>query len=276
MTSSQALWALFAIFCVQGVTGGAVLLLGRQQPLLSRCLPFFVSGAAGVLLATACLDLLPEAVQAARGPLIWEILLITLVLLFCLEALAQNTESAAYFADSDELGPLLPTDSPLQEQHGHGHQHLSSRTGAGAISLLLGSALHSSIDGIAIGAAFAAGSRPGWSAAIAVALHELPHRLGDFSVLLHRGMSRRRAAQVAIGTGAAAFAGGLGVMGLGHHAHAMDWLLPVSAASFLYIALVDLVPELHAHRRSRRAWWEIACLIGGAALIAAVIHLPGE
>lgn len=278
MTSSEALWALFAIFCVQAVAGAAVLLLGRRGTLLATALPYLISAAAGVLLATACLDLLPEAMQASAGSLVpWETLLLSLLCLFCLEA---ATKPSPVASSSSEFGvaPFEAHPQTHEESHAfvHRHSHESPRGESGALSLVLGSALHSLVDGIAIGAAFSAGHRPGWSAAIAVGLHELPHRLGDFSLLLHKGISRRLAAQLALGAGATAFMGGLGVIALGQRAHASHVLLPVSAATFLYIALADLVPELHGHHKGRQMWAEIACLCGGAALIAVVIHLPGE
>lgn len=75
MNSSQVIWALVAILCVQAVTDIAVLSLGRREAALARSLPFLVSGAAGVLLATACLDLLPEAVRVSGpGLAVWSTL----------------------------------------------------------------------------------------------------------------------------------------------------------------------------------------------------------
>lgn len=275
MTSSQALWALFAILCVQGVTASAVLLLGRRASALVRLLPYLVSTAAGVLLATACLDLLPEAVRNGAGIGMWSTLLISLLALFSLEALAHEQAS-------HEVSPNTPShvashvhhESISGDQHGHIHYGRADRHTAAP--LVLGSALHSAVDGVAIAAAFTAGPRPGWSAAAAVCLHELPHRLGDFSLLLHKGVEQRRAAQLAVASGAAAFVGGLAVVALGEHTQAAPWLLPVSAASFLYIALADLVPELQAQGRTRRLWWEVLCVLSGAALIAAMTRFPGE
>ncbi len=279
MTSSEMFWALLAIFLVQAVTDLAVLIIGRHELALLRALPYLVSAAAGVLLSTACLDLLPEAVRLG-GPSssVWEVFLGSLLALFCLEAIAHGkselgtprdvSTSMADAENDPEEGGILP--------EVHHHWHSERGKSQGTAPLLLGSALHSAVDGLAIAAAFAAGRGPGWSAAVAVGLHELPHRLGDFSLLLHKGLSRRLAAQLAIGTGATAFAGGLVVLLFGHYAQAARWLTPVSAASFLYIALVDLVPEVQSQRKSGRMWWEIACLVGGAGLIAAIIHLPGE
>ncbi len=279
LTSSHSFWALLAILCVQGVTDLAVLIVGTQEMALSRSLPCLVSGAAGVLLATACLDLLPEAVRlAGSSSSVWQVLLGSLLALFCLEALAHGTadKQASRGPSNEGIAPPTAGDGRAGAPVLHHHPHSIREVSRGAGPLLLGSALHSGVDGLAIAAAFAVGRGPGWSAAVAVGLHELPHRLGDFSLLLHKGLSRRAAAQMAIAAGATAFVGGLVVLAFGHYAQAARWLTPVSAASFLYIALVDLVPEVQSQHKSGRMGWEIACLLGGAGLVAAIIHLPGE
>ena len=279
MRSSQAFWALSAIVCVQAITDAAVVLVGRRQAALLRSLPLLVSAAAGVLLATACLDLLPEAVHASGhasgyAPSIWEILLVSLLGLFGLEAgihAAGGSDSPRPQPATDENSEpyseaaLLPQVRPMRE-----HEV------AGAWSLLLGSSLHSAVDGLAIAAAFAAGRRTGCLAALAVGLHELPHRLGDFSLLVHMGLRSRKAAWWAIGAGGMALVGALAAFTFGQHAAAASWLLPVSAATFLYIALADLLPQLHAHPGHRGRVGVAVCLLGGAALIAAVNHFLGE
>ncbi len=273
MNSSQVLWALVAILGVQSVAGLAVVGLGRRQLLLDRWLPYLVSGAAGVLLSTACLDLMPEAVKAqGPGMFVWRALLVSLVALFCVQAVAHwFTEDALGTSPNAGDVPLSPPD----HRHGHllhSHPRMQARPGA----LLLGSALHSTVDGVAIVAAFAAGPRAGWSAALAIGLHELPHRIGDFALLLHLGLPQRRAGLLAVGAGAMALIGGLAVALAGEHQRSPLWLLPVSAATFLYIALVDLVPELQANRHGRAIWGQIVCLAAGAALMAVLVQLSGE
>ncbi len=276
MTLSQALWALVAIAAVQATTDLAVLGLGRREALLARWLPYLVSGAAGVLLATACLDLLPEGIrQAGNSPAFWRTLLAALLALFCLQLAVRGW---GHDAEPDAV--------TVAGVHTHGRQTVAAnqkhdRRGSSmsrniTVPLLLGSTLHSIVDGIAIAAAFAAGRGAGWSAAMAVGLHEFPHRLGDFTLLLHSGMERRKAAQLALGAGAAAFAGGLAVTLHGQRATSAPWLIPVSAATFLYIALVDLLPEIQAQRRAGRPPWEVACLLCAAALMAVAFHLAKE
>src|SRR5579875_573581 len=118
--TSQVLWALLAIGGVQAVTSLLVLGVGQREVALLRWLPYLVSGAAGVLLATACLDLLPDAVRASGASMaVWDVLLLTILLLFCVQAAAGN------MTDS-------PTETAVPEFQVHVHEHhhhngLSSR-----------------------------------------------------------------------------------------------------------------------------------------------------
>ncbi len=264
-------WALVAIVAVQAVTSMAMLGVGHRDHAVRRVLPYLVSGAAGVLLATACLDLLPEAVRnAGPGMGVWNVLLGTLLALFCIQACAHLLSDKAANGDACDADlhahPIRETSPPLPSG-------VRSRPAPG--TLLLGSGLHSMVDGVAIAAAFAAGWGPGWSATLAVGLHELPHRLGDFSLLLHMGIPKGRAAGAAIGAGAMAVVGAAAVIAFGYSAASARWLLPVSAGSFLYIALVDLLPEMHATRRAGNVWWQLVCLCGGAVLMAVAAHAEG-
>jgi zinc and cadmium transporter len=161
----------------------------------------------------------------------------------------------------------------MDDEHGlHHHHHGASKPA----TLLLGSFLHSLVDGTGIAAAFAVDPRVGWVTALAVGLHEIPHRLGDFALLLHMGLARGRAAWLAIGAGGSSLLGWAVVAALGaEHSQQVAWLLPVSAGSFLYISLVDLLPELQVERRPAAVLWQIVCLAAGIALALGLTHMRG-
>jgi zinc and cadmium transporter len=109
-----------------------------------------------------------------------------------------------------------------------------------------------------------------------VGLHEIPHRLGDFALLVHMGLSRGRAALLAIAAGGSSLLGWGVVAALGAGgSHRVAWLLPVSAGSFLYISLVDLLPELQSEQTPAAVVGQIAALAGGVALALGLTHLPG-
>jgi zinc and cadmium transporter len=104
----------------------------------------------------------------------------------------------------------------------------------------------------------------------------VPHRVGDFAVLLHAGYTATSALRMAVLPSLGALLGVALVAAFGASGGtAVYWLLPISAASFLYIACVNLLPELrHQHGRLALAL-QMLCLFGGAALVALVAGLPG-
>jgi zinc and cadmium transporter len=108
--------------------------------------------------------------------------------------------------------------------------------------------VHNFIDGAMIGAALVTSVTLGVSAAVAVAAHEVPHEIGDFAVLLHAGYSRGRALALNILCGLASAVGAAGaVLLVDVVPDLLPYMLALASASFLYVALSDLVPDLHSH-----------------------------
>ncbi len=244
---------LITVFAVQAAAVGAAWLLRSRVEQLHRQLPYLVSVAVGVLLATALLHLLPEAVEALgnrRG--LWLCIGGTLFALFALERVVHT------FADQPDAA----------------YAGTDTKADAGALrplNLLLASSLHSFVDGTAIATAFAVSPRLGLLTGVAVGLHEVPHRLGDVAVLLHLGVAPARAMRFAVLAGVPALLGAGAVLLVGEAgSHAVRWLLPVSAASFLYIAGVNLLPELRAGMGRWALLLQLGCLLGGAGVVLAV------
>jgi len=139
--------------------------------------------------------------------------------------------------------------------HGHSHAHTHIHSAPDSISsvawmVLLGDGFHSFADGIAIGAAFSESVTSGFSTAIAVLCHELPHKVGDFAMLLKAGMSVKQAVVYNIAIAVFSFVGMLVGTLVGGHESALPWIFMATAGIFIYIALVDMMPELssgHAH-----------------------------
>jgi zinc and cadmium transporter len=249
---------------VQMVAALAVISLHRSEAWLRRALPYVISVAVGVLLATGTVHLLPEAIEAlGNRSAVWITLVLTMLGLYSFERMFQvfSGVSAEPAADAEEA-----------HERGHHHHHHASRPA----TLLLGSFMHSLVDGTGIAAAFAIDVRVGWVTALAVGLHEIPHRLGDFALLIHMGISRGRAALLAIGAGGSSLLGWALVAALGQHgSHQVAWLLPVSAGSFLYISLVDLLPELQHERRPKAVLGQIIGLGVGIVLALGLTYIPG-
>ncbi len=270
-----------AVAGVQVVAVAAAWLLRRRDRLLREHLPYLVSLAVGVLLGTALLHLLPEAVELLGNRMaVWASLGGTMVLLFAVERIFYAvTGVRAEQPDPQRL--LLEHEA---HEHGHAHHHCE-RGERGAhdgrttqpMSLVIASMLHSFVDGAAISTAFAASERIGWLTAFAVALHEIPHRIGDFALFLHLGVSKERALRYAAIEGVPALVALGVVLALGSQGlRAIHWLLPISAGSFLYIAMVSLMPELQIECRMGRVLGQLGCLVGGVLLVAALAGLPGN
>ncbi|XP_061647629.1 zinc transporter ZIP10 isoform X2 [Phyllopteryx taeniolatus] len=162
--------------------------------------------------------------------------------------------------------PLKPADahrSPAKvnghkvKQHSHGHSHShggnchsdQEMKDAGIASIawmvIMGDGMHNFSDGLAIGAAFSANLTGGISTSVAVFCHELPHELGDFAVLLKAGMSVKQAIVYNLLSALMAYVGMLIGTAVGQYTHSVtSWIFAVTAGMFLYVALVDMLPEL--------------------------------
>ncbi|KAF6780161.1 hypothetical protein AHF37_00405, partial [Paragonimus kellicotti] len=162
-------------------------------------------------------------------------------------AAVKATPQAMAYLDMPDQQPTHPhRDKPHGHHHGHSHDLSSVR--AIAYTVIAGDGLHNFCDGIAIGAAFANNVRGGLSTAIAVLCHELPHELGDFAVLLHAGMSVKAALFYNLLSSVLCAAGtAIGLL-LGHIQSIDTWLFMLTAGMFVYIALVDMMPELTTNR----------------------------
>jgi zinc and cadmium transporter len=265
---------LIAVFAVQLVAVAAAWLLRAREHLLRRQMPYLVALAVGVLLATALLHLLPESVEALgdrRG--LWLTLGATLLALFTLERVFQSFTGVA-------AEPHQPDADTPAHVHGEACNHFHSQSvhsQSGSLrpmNLLVGSSLHSFVDGTAIATAFAVNARLGLLTAFAVALHEVPHRLGDVAVLLHLGVPAPKTMRFAVLAGAPSLVGAAAVLLLGEAGSGVfRWLLPISAGSFLYIAGANLLPELQTPMGLRQTCNQLLCLITGLAIVLAVTGL---
>jgi zinc and cadmium transporter len=245
---------ILAITGVQTAATAAAWLLRTRENALRRQLPYIVSLAIGVLLATALLHLMPEAIaNLGNGRPVWTALGASMIGLFALERI---------FFVFTGAGAEPEVDEPARHHHHHG-VHTTR-----PMNLILASMLHSLVDGSAVAVAFLTGTRIGWLTAIAIALHEVPHRMGDFALLVHLNLPLNRALRLAALAGLPSFFGLAAVLILGEHSTALvAWLLPISAGSFLYIATVNLLPELQSECKLPRVLLQLTCLSAGVLLV---------
>ncbi|XP_011149779.1 zinc transporter foi isoform X2 [Harpegnathos saltator] len=151
--------------------------------------------------------------------------------------------------------------------HSHGHVHSAPESMSSvAWMVVMGDGLHNFTDGMAIGAAFSANIAGGFSTAIAVFCHELPHELGDFAVLLKAGMSAKQAVFYNLLSSVLCFFGMVAGVLLGSTPAATSWVFAAAAGIFIYIALVDMIPELSSsHSAEHGSRWQ--SILQGLGLI---------
>jgi len=219
-----------------------------------RLAVFFVSFAAGALLGDTFIHLLPEIFAKARGAdaLRASLMILAGVLLF------------------------FVIEKLLRHQHGllhrHHHHETIERPELAAVNIL-GDAIHNYIDGLLIGASWLAGPALGISTTIAVLLHEIPQELGDFGILIHSGLTVRKATLLNVASAAVAILGTLTAVVAGAVAHqrVTELLVPLTAGGFVYIALADLIPELQHERGLRALVVQTALIAAGIAVMAGLI-----
>jgi zinc and cadmium transporter len=247
--------------------------------LTQRLLPHLLSFATGALLGAALLALLPEAIEGAgpgNGRAIGACLLAGLALFFVIEKLVLLRHAHGHAAGhGHENGNTHVASDAEHLAHGkHAHSHSAARARAAGVLVLLGDSVHNTLDGVLIAAAFLTSVPLGVLTSFAVAAHEIPHRLGDFVILVHSGLSRGRALALNLATGLASVAGGLAALvALRQALGVLPYTLAVAAAGFLYIAVAGLIPDLHRRADLAGSLAQLAGISAGVGLIAWAEHL---
>jgi zinc and cadmium transporter len=228
-----------------------LLLLNKRvaQSFATHAMPF----AAGALLAAVFLDLLPEGLEQDSASTIMTSALIGIILFFMAERF-------------------------IRWFHHH-HQH---ERGDPAVPLLIiGDTVHNILDGVAIAAAFLISIPTGIITTIAVAAHEIPQEVGEFGILLSKGMSRRRVVLVNILSALSATAAAIVTFFIGQtQALPLGVIFGLSAGFLLYVALSDIIPTLHENHDKKHLFdWQPILLIVGALTVGVfswfVHHLVG-
>ena len=246
---------------------------------LARYTQHMLSLSAGALLATAFMHLLPEAFESGAEPHdLFPILLVGLVFFFLLD----KAELWHHGHEHGESGHQHGTqhhddahhDHDDHEAHGHAHGNHQHAPVTGSWAVLAGDSVHCFGDGVLIASAFMADLRLGAIAAIAVLAHEVPHHMGDLMVL-RAGASNKRMALVKVSlAGAVTTLGGLvGFWLVAQLEDALPYFLVVASASFMYVALADLIPQLQKRLSAAQTAAQIAWLLAGVGLVTAVSAL---
>ena len=248
---------------------GSVLLAALlARALMTRFTQHLLSLAAGALLATAFMHLLPEAFESDITPqLLFMTLLGGLVFFFLLD-------KAELWHHGHEHGDghhhAIHGDS-----HDHAHHHhaddsnIQSPQGfAGSWAVLAGDSVHAFGDGILVAAAFMTNFSLGVAASLAVLAHETPHHMGDLAVL-QRGFGQGRAAllKLCLAGGVTVVGGLLGFFLIEGHEDWLPYMLVVASSSYVYVALADLIPQLQKRLSASATTMQVIWLLAGIGLV---------
>ena len=230
-----------------------------------------LSLAAGALLATAFMHLLPEAFESQAGAHdLFATLLVGVVFFFLLDKaeLWHHGHEHSHPEPAPE-GHVHSHDAHHGHDHGHGHHHHGPRSGGWAV--LTGDSVHCFGDGILIASAFMADLRLGVIAAVSVLAHEVPHHMGDLVVLRQTSTNRRMAlVKVSLAGAVTALGGVVGYFLVGQLQDFLPYFLAVASSSFVYVALADLIPQLQKRLTARETIAQIAWLIAGMVIVTLV------
>ncbi len=235
-----------------GSFGGLLVASGLllfNQSWRTKLVPWLVSYAVGALLGVALLGLIPEALAELPPRQVLGSLLAGIVVFFMLEKLV-----------------LLR----------HCHTDHCQVHGAAAQMVIIGDAFHNFIDGAIIAAAVLTSVPLGINTAMAVAAHEVPQEVGDIAILLSAGYSRGRALILNVASAAAGIAGALvGFSTVSVVPGIRPYVLAFSSASMLYIAMSDLIPDLHRGTVDRNSLRQVLLIAAGIGTVVVFEHFTG-
>jgi len=245
--------------------------------IVSRYTQHMLSLAAGALLATAFLHLLPEAFEAGVEPHnLFMTLLFGLLFFFLLDKAELWHHGHEHHHGDAHHGH----DHHEAHAHDHAHSHATdtphdsdarAKPQAGGWAILAGDSVHCFGDGVLIASAFMVDLKLGVVAALAVLAHEVPHHMGDLVVLRQGSQSRQTAVLKVSLAGAITALGGLAGYALLDQLHGvLPYMLAIASSSFIYVALADLIPQLQKRLSSRETAAQIVWLMSGIALVSAV------
>lgn len=250
------IYTLLAVLAVSLISLTGLFLLPERIARTRSLLLVFVGLAAGALLGDAFIHLIPEAYEEIGADIsLW--ILAGMGIFFTLEKFLHWHHHHTVHVDSGDC-------------HGCDEHHVAP---FGKL-IVVSDAFHNTIDGIIIAAGFLISVEVGVATTIAVALHEIPQEIGDFGALIHAGYSRKRALIVNFFSALTAFAGALLVFVVGSVVEEITPILSaLTAGGFIYIAAVDLVPELHKSPRIKESLVQLLAIVAGVFVMAALTLL---
>lgn len=243
------IYALISVSVVSLVSLIGVFSLSLNEEVLKKYINFFISLAIGALLGDAFIHIIPEAFEGSLGANVSSILIVFGILLFFV------IEKFIHW-------------------HHHGEDKEESHIHPVGKLILFTDGFHNFIDGAIIGASFLISLPVGIATTIAVVLHEIPQEIGDFAVLIHAGYTKKRALWLNFLSALASILGLIVVFIFGNIIENVAlWVIPIAAGGFIYIAVADLIPELHKTKNIKHSLIQLGIIMLGVISMIALILL---
>ncbi|HAQ02643.1 hypothetical protein A2467_00500 [Candidatus Nomurabacteria bacterium RIFOXYC2_FULL_36_8] len=241
------LYAFISVLVVSLVSLVGVFSLSLKEEVLRKYINFFISLAIGALLGDAFIHIIPEAFNGNLGSNLSSILVIAGILLFFV------IEKFIHWHHHGE---------DKDEEHIHPVGKL----------VLFTDGFHNLIDGAIIGASFLVSPHVGIATTIAVVLHEIPQEIGDFAVLIHAGYTKKRALWLNFLSALASILGLMIVFIFGNIVDGVASIfIPIAAGGFIYIAVADLIPELHKTKDIKHSIIQLCIIMLGVFSMLALL-----
>lgn len=246
------LYTLISIIGVSLLSLLGALTLFFSPVFLKRSIFILVSIAVGALFGDVFIHIFPETFKALPVGIVSSLILVGILLFFILEKFLHWHHD--HIEECDECDEKNTHIEPV------GYMTLISDT------------VHNFIDGLIIGSSFLVNPSLGFATTLAVVFHEIPQEIGHFGLLIHAGFSRGRALWLNFISALSAILGGVvALMITFQTTHFVDYVLPITAGGFIYIAGSDLVPELHKTRDPKKSIIQLIAIMAGFGIMFALL-----
>jgi len=247
--ASAVVYTLASVILVSLISFVGILALAWKEEFLHKILLLVVGFSAGALIGNVFLHIIPEIAENGGFTVTVALSIIAgIILFFVLEKII--------FWHHCHMPP-----------HTH-HVHEFAYTN------LIGDALHNFLDGVIIGGSYLISIPLGIATTVAVVLHEIPQEVGDFGVLIHAGFSKFKALMFNFLTALAAVLGGIIALVIGVQSEILkQFLIPIIAGGFIYIAVADLIPELKKEERTKHSILQVISFCLGIGIMLALLLL---
>ena len=239
---------LLSIFLVSVISLVGIAFIALREKWFRKILLILIGFASGSLLGGAFFHLIPEAIEKAES----------------ITPMSSTSMMNIFWALSLGLLIFFILEKFLWR---HCHEREKCPVHPFAYLNLIGDGIHNFIDGIIIAASFMSGQSLGFVVTLAVAAHEIPQEIGDFSILIYGGFSKTKAIIYNFLTALTAMAGGIFTFFGTSILPQTFYLLAFAAGGFIYIATTDLMPELHRERRAFNSFLQFLTLAVGLVLM---------